>query len=388
MVTVDSPVERTLTRYVYATGRTEPVEQVDIRARVSGYLKSIKFQPGREVKKDQLLFEIDSAQYEADLARAKASQKTAEAELATSEADLSRVQIREDTTKKTYDRAEELFKSGAGSGEERDRTKGIHDEAAADVKAGKAKVKLAEAKIDEAKATVRNAELNLSYCTINSPIDGIVGDWLVTDGNLVAGGQGVTTLLTTVVAVEKMDVAFDVDENTLERIQLAVREGKIKSPGPGEIPAEAGLAIHGTGYPLRGIINFQDNKVDTKTGTIRLKARFDNPKPSSGTRLLAAGMYVRVRIPIGEPVKSMLVPESAFGSDQGIKYLFLVGPENKAVRMDAVQGMLDGELRVVESVSVPGEGKPRSLTPADRIIVSGIQRVRPGMTVDPKQAKK
>jgi RND family efflux transporter MFP subunit len=388
MVTVDSPIEKTLRQYVYATGRTDPIEQVDIRARVSGYLKSIKFQPGREVQKGQLLFEIDPDQYEADLARAKASQKTAEEELANSEAALARTQARENTTKLTAGREEELFKRGAGSEQERDRTRGIHDEAVADVKASNATIKLSEAKIEEAKATVKNADLNLHYCSIHSPINGVAGDWLVTDGNLIAGGQGITTLLTTVVAVEKMDVAFDVDENTLEQIQLAVREGKIKQAIAGEIPAEAGLAIHGTGYPLGGKINFQDNKVDTKTGTIRLKARFDNPKPSNGSRLLAAGMYTRVRVPVGEPVKSMLVPESAFGSDQGIKYLFLLDPENKAVRMDAVLGILDGEMRAVESVSIPGEGKPRPLTLNDRIIVSGIQRVRPGMTVDPKKAKK
>ena len=200
--------------------------------------------------------------------------------------------------------------------------------------------------------------------------------------------MGNTTLLTTVVAVEKMDVAFDVDENTLERIQQAVREGKIKPPAPGEIPAEAGLAIHGTAYPLKGLINFADNKFDSKTGTIRLKARFDNPKPATGQRLLAAGMYTRVRVPIGEPVKSMLVSEAAFGSDQGIRYLYIVGPDNKAVRMDATTGGLEGDLRVVESVQVPGEGMPRPLTPSDRVIVSGQQRVRPGMTVDPKPAKK
>src|SRR5581483_9842332 len=203
------------------------------------------------------------------------------------------------------------------SATERDKSKGDFDEAGATVRSATAKIKVAKAKIDEAKAAVKTAELNLGYCTIDAPITGVVGDRMVTEGNLITGGVGNTTLLTTIVAVEKMDVAFDVDEHTLQRIQLAVREGKIKAPAPGEIPAEAGLAVHGAGYPLKGKINFEDNRVDPKTGTIRMKARFDNPKPATGERLLAAGMYARIRVPIGEPVRATLVPEAALGSDQG-----------------------------------------------------------------------
>jgi RND family efflux transporter MFP subunit len=387
-VTVAPPVERTVTRYEFATGRTEPLEQVEIRARVNGYLLAVKFEPGKEVKKGAALFEIDPEPYKADLARAKASQETAQADKATAEADLSRAQTREMTTKKEYDRLQAAFDKGAASAGERDKAKGDYDEAKAGFRSGSAKVQLAAAKIDEAKAAVRTADLNLGYCTINAPIDGVVGDKLVTEGNLVAGGIGNTTLLTTIVAVERMDVAFDVDENTLQRIQQAVRDGKIKTPNPAEVPAEAGLAIHGTAYPLHGKINFADNRVDPKTGTIRMKARFDNPKPATGPRVLAAGMYARVRVPIGAPVKSLLVPESAFGSDQGIRYIFVVGADNKATRLDAMTGQLDGDLRVVESVEISGERKPRPLTLDDRVIVTGIQRVRPGMTVDPKPAKK
>ncbi|MCE9560462.1 MAG: efflux RND transporter periplasmic adaptor subunit [Planctomycetes bacterium] len=388
IVTVAAPVERTVIHYEVATGRSEPLEQVEIRARVSGYLKAIHFEPGTEVKKDALLFEIDSEPYKADLARAKANLATAEADLATSDADLIRLQSREATTKTSYDREEDAFKKGVGSVAARDIAKGMYDEAVAGAKAGNAKIKQSNAKIEEAKANVRNAELNLGYCTIKAPITGKIGDKLITEGNLVTGGVGVTTLLTTVVANERMDIGFDVDENTLQRIQQAIRDGKIKEPAKGEIPAEAGVAVHGTTYPLKGVINFSDNRLDTKTGTIRMKARFDNPDPAVGGRLLAAGMYCRIRVPIGEPVKSMMVPDSAFGSDQGIRHLYVVGAENKAIRMDATTGQLEGDLRVVNSVEVPGEGKPRSLSLEDKVIISGIQRVRPGMVVDPKPAKK
>jgi membrane fusion protein, multidrug efflux system len=385
IVTVDPPVERMVTRYEYATGRTAPLEQVDVRARVSGYLKAIYFQEGREVKKGDKLFEIDPEPFVADLNKAKATLETAEAELKTSEADQVRAESRQNTTKLSYDREEDSFKKGVGSEAARDIAKGMFDEAVASLLAAKAKVKLSTAKTDEGKASVRLAELNLGYCSISAEIGGVVGDRLVTVGNLVSAN---VTLLTTIVAVEKMDVAFDVDENTLRRIEQAVRDGKIKVPAPGEIPAEAGLGGPEDGYKLKGYINFANNQFDQKTGTRRMKARFDNQKPLTGPRLLSAGMYARVRVPLGAPVRSMLVPESAFGSDQGIEFLYLLGPENKAIRVDATLGVQEGELRVVESVEVPGEGKPRPLTLEDKVIVSGIQRVRPNMTVDPKPPKK
>jgi RND family efflux transporter MFP subunit len=387
-VTVSAPVERMVSQYEFARGRCEPLEQVQIRARVSGYLNKVLFEPGREVEKGKLLCEIDPEPFKADLAKASASLASAEFDLQTSKAELIKTEARQYTTKQTYDREEAAYKKGVGSLADRDIAKGTYDEAVATFQASNARIKVANAKIAEGNANVKTAELNLGYCSIKAPIAGIVGDKLVTEGNLVTGGVGNTTLLTTIVAVEKMDVAFDVDENTLERIQQSVREGRIKAPGPGEIVAEAGLSLHGAEYPLKGKINFADNQFDQKTGTIRMKARFDNPKPSAGTRLLTAGMYARVRVPIGEPVKSMLVPETAFGFDQGIRYLYVVGPDNKAIRLDASTGNLDGDMRVVESVVAPGEGKPRPLSLADQVIVTGIQKIRPGITVDPKPAKK
>jgi RND family efflux transporter MFP subunit len=387
-VTVSAPIERMVSRYEYARGRCEPLEQVQIRARVSGYLNKVAFEPGREVEKGKLLLEIDPEPFKADLAKAKANLASAKFDLQTAKAELIKTEARQYTTKQSYDREETAYKKGVGSVADRDIAKGMYDEAVATFQAGNARIEVANAKIEEGKANVRTAELNLGYCSITAPIAGIIGDKLVTEGNLVTGGVGNTTLLTTIVADEKMDVAFDVDENTLERIQQSMRDGKIKFAAPGEIPAEAGLSLHGTDYPLKGKINFADNQFDQKTGTIRMKARFDNPKPATGSRLLTAGMYAHVRVPIGEPVQSMLVPDTAFGFDQGIRYLYVVGPDNKAIRVDAATGNLDGDMRVVESVLAPGEGKHRPLSLADQVIVTGIQKIRPGMTVDPKPAKK
>jgi RND family efflux transporter MFP subunit len=398
IVTVAPPVERMVTRYEYQTGRATPLETVEIQAHVSGYLKKINFKPGSEVNKGDPLFIIDKEPFEADVAKDKAALETTQADLKTADAEVVKAQARKDTSKKEYDRQEEAYQKKSGSEQARDIAKGQYDEAAASLLAANARVTLAKAKIDEAKAALDKANLNLGYCTITAPIAGLIGDKLVTEENLITGGQPGSTKLTSIVSVDKMDIAFDVDENTIQRLETAINTGKIKLPE--KIPCEAGLAIHGKEYPLKGWMNFADNKFDEKTGTRRMKARFDNPKieikstPGSkkaddGTRELVAGMYARVRVPIGDPVKSMLVPESALGSDQGMPFLYLVGDDKKAIRYNAALGIQDGELRVIENIVIPGEGnKPRPLTLADKVIINGIMRVRPGMVVDPQPPKK
>jgi RND family efflux transporter MFP subunit len=398
IVTVAPPVERMVTRYEYATGRVTPIESVDIQARVSGYLKKISFEPGKEVKKGDPLFLIDPEPFDADLAKAKANLETAQADLKTQDAEVVKAEAKKDTTKREYDRQEEAYQKKSGSEQARDIAKGQYDEAVASVLATKARVSQAKAQIDQSKANLHTAELNRGYCDITAPINGLIGDKLVTEENLITGGQPSSTKLTSIVSVDKMDIAFDVDENTIQRIENAINAGKIKVPD--KIPCEAGLGIHGNEFPLKGWINFADNQFDQKTGTRRMKARFDNPKieikstsggkkDENGARLLVAGMYARVRVPIGEPVKSMLVPESALGSDQGMAFLYLVGDDKKAIRYNATLGVQDGELRVIESIVIPGEGNsPRALTLADKVIINGIMRVRPGMVVDPQPPKK
>lgn len=382
-VTVAPPVEKMVRRYEYATGRFVPLESVEVRARVSGYLNAIKFKPGTEVKKNDILFEIDPDPFKADLDKAKANETIATADKASAEADLVRSDAKWVFAKSEFARQDEAFKKGAGSQKDLDKAKGDLDESTATVSANKAKIQLATGRISEAKADIKKADLNLGYCTIRAPIDGLIGDKLVTEGNLVAGGSGNTTLLTTILSVDKLDVGFDVDEGTIQRIRKAIEQKKLVV-SQDAIPADAGLGTDAKEFPLHGKIEFFNNQLDVKTGTQRLKARFENPLIDPTRRRLTVGMYARVRVPIGEPVMSTLVPDEAFGSDQGIRYLYLIGPENKAVRYDAITGVQEGDMRVVESVSVPGE-KPRPLTKADAIIVGGMQRVRPGMTVDPKE---
>lgn len=386
VVTVAPPVRKEVAQYEHFTGRVEGVERIEVRARVSGELVKIYFTPGAEVAKDAPLFEIDPEPFKAEVLKSDAELLKAQADLLVSDAAIKGYEARVVTTTADFDRADKTFKGGAGSKEDVDRALGSKLESEAAVKSGKAKIEANKAAIEAAKAKVKSDKLNLGYCTIKAPIAGRIGDKLVNEGNLIAGGTGASTLLTTLISTDPMYVTFDVDENTLQRLQKAEREGRIVSGRVnGEIPAEMGLAVDGSAYPGHGTIKFVNNQVDTKTGTIRLKAEFANPKPKAGTRVLTAGMFARVRVPVGKAREATLVPDSAVLSDQGVKYILVVEGENKAARLDLVPGVLDGALRVVEAVKTPG-GEPRPLRPDERVIVTGLQRVRPGMVVDPKPA--
>jgi RND family efflux transporter MFP subunit len=358
-VTVATPRQQEVVDYEKFTGRTEPVEQVEIRARVSGYLDKIHFQPGAYVKKGDPLFEIDPRPYRTALERAEAEVTQVEARVERLNADVERSRI--------------LAGKGALSREDFDKVVGDRAEAVASVRSFKAKV--------------TGAKLDLEFTKVEAPLTGEIGDRLVSEGNLVTGGQGNTTLLTTIVAVDPMDAVFDLDENTLQRLQKAVRDGRIKVKEGAEIPVELGLHVDGSAYPFKGTINFVNNRVNPKSGTIRVKARFGNPKPDVGSRPLTAGMYARMRVPIGEPRTVWMVPESALGTDQGNRFLYVVDEQNKAVRLEVTAGSLEDGLREIENVKGPGDANLRSLRPDDRVIVQGLQRVRTGMTVDPKPVK-
>jgi RND family efflux transporter MFP subunit len=334
-----------------------PLEQVELRARVSGYLKKILFQPGAEVKKGDLLFEIDPRPYKAALDQAEAAVKQTEARVKRLNSEFAR--------------AESLLSKKAISREEYDKIAGDLAETVA--------------MVESAKASVESAQLDYQFTKITAPISGQIGDRLVDVGNLVVGGQGNTTHLTSIVAMDPMYVAVDIDENTMQRVQQAVRDGRIvlKSKDK-EIPIEMGLPINKSAYPFKGAIDFFNNRIDPKTGTIKMKAVFPNPKPEVGSRILTPGMFVRVRIPLGEPKKSLMVPESALGTDQGSRFLYVVNDKNQAVRLEATVGVLIDGLRVIEQVQGANDTKARDLRPDERVIVKGLQRVRPGMTVDPK----
>jgi membrane fusion protein, multidrug efflux system len=341
-VSVALPIEKEIVDYEDFTGRTDAVESVDIRARVTGYLDKVCFQEGAEVKKGDLLFEIDPRPFQAQYDQASSQVKLCEADLKFRKSDL--------------DRVKQLMAQNAVSGSDFDQSVASHDKAAA--------------ALATAQAAEEAARLNLDFTKLYSPIDGEISRARITKGNLVNADQ---TLLTSVVSVDPMYVYFDIDELTILRVQQGVRLGTIKVRVADEIPAWMGLGNE-DGYPREGYLDFAENRLDPDTGTIQVRGVFPNPKPSVGSRVLRPGLFTRVRVFVGSPYKAILVPERALGADQGQKYLLVVNDKNEVEYRPVTVGKLDGQLRAIATGLKAGE----------RVIVNGLQRVRPGTTVVPK----
>jgi multidrug efflux system membrane fusion protein len=235
----------------------------------------------------------------------------------------------------------------------------------------KAQVDQADASVKASQASMEVYKLNLEFTKVTSPIDGRVSRYYLTLGNLVSQDQ---TLLITVVSLDPMYAYFDMDEPTLLRIRRAVNDGRIKLPEEGAIPVLMGLQGE-DGFPHRGTINFINNQVNPTTGSVSVRGVFPNPKPPGGTRLLSPGMFVRIRLPIGQPHPALLVIDRAVGFDQGLKYVYVLDAENKAQYRRITTGPLQEDgLRVVEG-----------LHPDDRVVVGGLQQVRPLMQIRPDE---
>lgn len=336
-VAVAQPIERAVTEYEDFTGRTDAVNSVDVRARVSGYLVKMAFKEGDEVKKGDLLFEVDPRPYQADYDKAAAQLALSQAQLKLAAAELAR--------------AKEISKTpGAISQAEMDKRVAQQAEG--------------EASVLARKADLESAKLNLDFCEITSPIDGKISRYYITLGNLVTRDQ---TLLTTIVSEDPIYAYFDVDERTMLNVQRSIRDGTLPEKKKGEIPVLLGLATD-QGYPHHGVIDFLNNKVDPFTGTITLRGVFPNPKPAKGPRVFTPGLFVRIRLPLGLPRKSLLVADRALATDQGQKYLLVVDDKNIVqYRRVTVGPLQDDGLRVIS------EG----LTAGEWVIVSGLQQVRP-----------
>jgi multidrug efflux system membrane fusion protein len=394
VVPVSRPVPRDVTDYVDYTGRTAAVYPVDIRARVSGYLVRVAFKEGLEVKEGDLLYEIDPQPYQAQFDAASAQVSLNEAALRLARANYARA-YREYTRN-----------PGSISAEQIDTYRAQEAQAVANV--------------GVAQANLKTAKLNLGWTRVTSPISGQVGRTYYTAGNLV--NQDVT-LLTTVVSVDPMYAYFDMDERTILRVRTAINEGRIIVPKNREdIPILMGLENE-TGYPHQGTFNFVNNTVNPQTGTISVRGLFANPHrpvlpyvvahvagagglaslnavapgallqpvvasgaalidtsavPSlpGGRRLLSPGMFVRIRVPLGQPRPALLVADRAVGSDQGLKFVYVVDAEHKVRYRRVSTGPLqDDGLRVIE------EG----LGYDDRVVVGALQQVRPGMEVEPEE---
>ncbi len=340
-VLVDVPTFDEITDYEDFTGRTMAIKTIDIRARVTGYLKSINFkeQEGRDVDEGFVLYEIDPRPYQAEVDRARAALLQANARRRRLELD--------------HQRASKLRES-----KEKAITQADFDLITGDKAEATAAVKVAEAEL-------QMAELRLSFTKVKAPMAGRVSRTLVDPWNIVKADE---TVLTTIVAMDPMYAYFEVDERTLLRIQRYAREGLLNSNNERDVPVQMGLADE-EGYPHRGNINFLDNRVDASTGTLQIRGVFANPD-----RVLSPGLFVRVRLPVGDPYRAVLVAEEALGTDQGQKFVYVVDDENRAQYRRVQVGKLQHGRRVVLEGLEGGE----------RIVVNGLQRVRPGAAVSPK----
>lgn len=319
-VTVAPVEERLLAVTDEITGHVDALETVELRARVSGHLDSVNFQAGQIVKEGDLLFSIDPRWYKAQF------------DLATARADVASHEAR---------RADELLASHAISIEEAESRR---------------------AKAAEAAAELTTARLDLEHTQVRSPITGRIARALVTTGNLVSGQPGDATLLTTIVTVGDAYVYADMDETTFLSFSRLARG----NPSNARIPVDLELADE-TGYPRHGYIESSDNRLNPSTGSLTLRMVFPNTDGS-----LIPGLYARVRVPVSAPEPTLLISERAVETDQGQKFVLIVGPDKVAnYRTVTLGDTVDGKRVITDG-----------LKQGDLVIVNGLQRVRPGMPVD------
>jgi multidrug efflux system membrane fusion protein len=380
VVPVSKPVGRYVTDNVDFTGRTDAVQAVDVRPRVTGYLTRIPFKEGAEVKAGDLLFEIDPRPYQAQLDQATSQVTLNEASLK-----LARITLQRDMA---------INAGTPGSIAQQQ----IDEERAA--------VEEAVARVNASKASTEVYKLNLSFTKVTAPISGQISRYYLTVGNLANQDS---TLLTTVVSLDPMYVYFDMDEPTLLRIRKAINGGTIQRPPDGQFPVL--MALQGEErYTHQGTVNFFNNQVNATTGSISVRGVFPNPRPAgrgqaaglfgllapaagsslwpemltaaglgelgrTGERILSPGMFVRVRFPIGQPHQALLVIDRAIVSDQGLKYVYVFDKKDNKVQYRSVTtGPLQEDgLRVVEG-----------LKPEDQVVVGNLLQIRPHSEVKPE----
>jgi RND family efflux transporter MFP subunit len=343
LVTVANPIKKTVADTDEYVGRFVAIESVEIRARVSGYLDANHFQDGQLVKKGDLLFTIDRRPFEASLEQARANLAQAKANLAFAESDLARGQnlVRGSViTQQTFDQ----------------RTQAT---------------RVAEATVAAQSAAVRQASLDLEFTELRAPISGRIGDRRVSPGNLVTGGTGgTTTLLATIMSTDPIRFEFTFDEASYLRY---VRQATPAADGASRsslVPVKLRL-LDEDAFVHEGRVDFMDNAIDRSSGTIRVRAEFAN---ADGT--FTPGMFARVEVPSGPPSQALLVPDVAIGTEQVRKFVLIVDDQNIVrIKYITLGPVIDG-LRVIAT----------GLTPEDRVVVNGLMRARPGMTVMPQTA--
>jgi membrane fusion protein, multidrug efflux system len=341
-VSVATVVQSDVATWDEFSGRLEAVERVDVRSRVAGAVHAVHFTEGALVKKGDLLVTIDPAPYAAEVDRAAAQAVAAQARLTYS--------------KSEHERARRLWQESAIAQRELDERVNALSEADANLRA--------------AEASLQSARLSLGYTQVRAPVSGRVGRLEVTAGNLVAAGPG-APVLTTLVSVSPIYASFDADEQVVARALRelpggAATRGKLQS-----IPVEMGTAATDD-TPLKGALQLVDNQVNAKSGTVRVRAVFDNPDGS-----LMPGQFARIRMGHARTEPALLINERAVGTDQSKKFVMVVGADNKANYREVSLGANVDGLRVVTAGLKPGE----------QIVVNGLQRIRPGSLVVPQPMK-
>jgi RND family efflux transporter MFP subunit len=339
-VEVTHPLRGEVTDYADYVGRTEAIDSVQVRARASGYLQNVNFKEGELVKKGQVLFEIDPRVFEAQVASSRAQVASAEATLKRARSDNARYQELAANT------------PGAVSKQDVDKFQAVADQAIADLQA--------------AQAALAQNQLNLGWTKVTAPLDGRISRYFATIGNLITQDQ---TVLTTIVSTGRIYAYFDMDDTTVLRVRQLTREGKAKFGQEGGVAPVYLRLENEKGFPHQGQINFEENTITPRTGTLRVRGVFANQDGA-----LQPGYFVRLRVPIGTPHQALLVPDRAIDNDQGRKVLRVVNEKNQVVSRRIQVGAMDGGFRVIAD----------GLEHDDRVIVTGLLQARPGATVQPK----
>jgi multidrug efflux system membrane fusion protein len=338
-VSVSVVEQRNVAMWDEFSGRLEAIDRVEVRSRVAGAVQSVHFREGALVKQNDLLITIDPAPYAAEVERA--------------EAQVGAAQARVLLTKNEMDRGQQLSESRTISQRDLDQRLNAHREA--------------EANLRSAQAALQSAKLNLDYTKVRAPVAGRVGKLEITVGNLVAAGPG-APVLTTLVSVNPIYASFSADEQIVSRALQSLGDEGLNYDQIDRIPVEM-TTVTSNGATLKGRMQLIDNQFDARTGTVRVRAVFDN----ADGRLIP-GQFARLRMGQAKAEPALAISERAIGTDQDKKYVLVVDSENKAVYREVALGPAVEGLRVVT----------QGLKTGERIVVNGLQRVRPGSVVEPQ----
>ena len=338
-VMVAHPVLKTVALTEIYTGRFTPFEEVDLQARVSGYLESVHFTEGRKIEKGDLMFRIDPRVFDASLSRAEAGQKQAVARLGLAESNFAS--------------SGKLVKLNAVSQEEFNTRESELAQANADVLA--------------AEANLRTAKLDREFADVHAPISGIAGRFNVTVGNFVTGGIAGATRLTTIVPHNPIYCSFEVDERRVLEFTRMFFDGETGGRRGEKMKVEIAVSDRDE-FEFKGVVDYTENQLDRETATLQIRAKVENEN-----EFLTPGLFARVRVPIGEPAERLLVKDAALGFDQDKRFAWVLKNDNTVEKRYVETGTLEGDLRIITG----------GVEKDELIAISGIQLLRPGMPFAP-----